>query len=182
MTATFTTTGWVRRPQGVATAAETAPVENFTSTVPTGLIVTEGYRTMRVIVIGDTSNDDIDLEVWSVERISSRAGGRIGEVYFSRQFLDIDAILVGDGATVGAPDGKFLESDEKAADTYPAATISTYGQKVLANYNGSADVFSPTAQGIGELFISDLGNAYGVVLVFDTMVQNYADAMYKLDV
>jgi len=183
------TTGWQRRPQGVATAGETAPVETALASEPTGLIRTEGWRGMRIWVIGDTHSDDIDIEVWTVERTHAvHADAKPKHFFLPRLFLGIDTITVGDPAasTGGGVAGNehVLLENEQFADTYPAPTISTYGTRVLQMFNGVVNVYSPgnTSEQVGEIFISDLGNPYGVVLVFDTMAQNYADAMFKLEI
>ncbi len=189
MTAKLETTGWRRRPQGVATSVETAPTETWTKTLPTGLIETEGYRGIRIAIIGDTDDDDYNFEVWTVERsYTLNELGTPVPVYLPREFTDVDVVTIGDGSPTfgtGSAREDLLKDTEFFADLYTTHVISTYGQKVLANFNGSSDVFSPgaTAGTMGELFISDLGNCFGVVIVGDTFTTgDYFDAMFKLDV
>ena len=56
---TFKTTGWKIGPGGVtALASGTAPTEGFTSTTPDGLIITEGFRGVRVRVAGQTNGEN----------------------------------------------------------------------------------------------------------------------------
>lgn len=174
--------GWQKRPQGVATSADTAPTHTWTTTLPTGFIPCEQGVGIRVMVYGDTDGDDIDLEIYTVER---QAGFNNPDFYLPRLFLGIDAILVGVGtakgvATTGGNVPELLNDLEFMADTFPTPTVDAYGSRVLAAHNASADVYSPLSDKAGELLISHLGNAAGVIIVFNQMEQNFAGAIYEL--
>lgn len=177
-------TGWSKRPQGVATAVETAPVtDQFTLTLPTGLIETEGYRGIRVIVVGDTSADTFTMTITTVERsyVLDPDHKDPSPTYFSRAFCTNTGVMGNNTVSAGVSGGLLL-GNEVVADTMAAFTLSAYAQKVLANFNGSADVRSPGSELIGELFISDLGNCFGVTIDFTTVSANYYSAIFKLDV
>jgi hypothetical protein len=148
------------------------------------MIVTEGYRGMRLRIFGDTSNDDCDIEIYHVDRSHARGDSSGDYLYTTKLFLGVDTILISDG-TIGAGvvANNMLLPSEYFADTYTTLAIDDYGTALLNYTNGVANVYSPTSQATGELWISDLANAHGIVVTIDTLnTGNYFGYLYKLDV
>ncbi len=177
----MSTTGWVRQAGAVITSAESAPTA-ATLTIPPNTILMQGYRSFRCMVFGDTANDDADFELYGVESQHPSGGPTpVTPLYISRLILTSAAVLIGADAGAAA-DPSLLSATELFADTYPTPTIAAYGARLLANFNGSADVFSPTGDGIGEVFISDVGNVHGILPVFQTLnTGDYFGVIYRLD-
>ena len=180
----FDTTGYRRWAGGVKTSTTTAP-SAVSTTIPDDMILTEGMRGIRVMVFGDTADDSCTLQLWAVERnhVQGTGGPKNPReiVYISRLFVDVTTLLI--GALAGVASSPLLVGpSELFGETYTLVTVAPYGQRVLANANGSADAYSNTGDLAGELFVSDLGNAYGIVPKFPTMTTgNYFGVIYRLD-
>ena len=176
---TFESTGWQR--WGTVTGTTSAPSASA-ATVPSGLIVTEGYRGIRLRVFGDTDGDTCSVDIYSVDRASLRTGSDATSLFTCLKMFDLDTWTVGDGTTKGvATSTGILTDTEYFADTVSAPAVSTWGQYILDYVSGSIDEYSPTGNSIAEVYISDIGNIYGIVPVFSAVSDDYAGLMFKLD-
>lgn len=178
----FNTTHWNRRPNGVITSAETDPTQTWTKTEPSNMIVVEGWRSLHIMVLGDTSNDDCDCEVFVVERFAS-----VNNFYYLPiSYARCDTILIGTGTSAGTGAGTSSPADpilstEFMADTYTTIVARGYGDANLAAFNSTSVSGDGEAQLPGTWIIGDLGNAYGVVInIAEITTGNYFDALFKL--
>ena len=172
----FETTGWTRGPNFAADPGDPSAVS---ATPPTNLIVTEGYRGIRIMVLGNAANDDTDITIYGVER--SQAFGDKA-TYFIQAMHAVNSCIV--GTTTGVDGSDVLGLDEGLADAYDALTSTTYGTTLLNYVNGTAVSQSSGANGVGGVFISDIGNLHGIVIVPDTFVVSNGTVMsylWKLD-
>ncbi len=181
----FNTTGWQRGPN--ATSADSDPTLTTATltppTVGTGLIVTEGYRGIRFMVVGTADSDDCDLNIFGVERSLSAAFGGGLPMYITQQFLQVDTV-VQTATTVTGVAGGLVTASEKFSNTYTTLAISAYGLELLKYVNGTETVLSGGPTTIGCLQISDLGNIHGVVATIqaaNTQTGAYFSILYKLD-
>jgi len=141
-------------------------------TAPTGLIVTEGYRSIRLMIIGTAATDDLDIGIYGVERSYSAGRGNSVPMYLSQLFMSTNDVLA--GSTTGVAGGLVTEN-EVFFDTYPALAVTAYGTAMLNYVSGSVGAFSPGSNGIGHYYISDLGNLHGIVPQLDGTPDSIAD-------
>ena len=132
------TTGWQRRSGGVITAAETRPTETAVSALPDNAIIVEGYRGIRIMVLGDSTDEFCGLEVWSYERTASH--NEKSQTYIPRLFLEIAVLrVVAHPLEVEASRGFLLEVNLGDASE-PVLPIGRVDQRPIATGNACMKV------------------------------------------
>lgn len=183
MSHTLSTTGYRRHTVSAANGSvDTAPVA-VSTTKDSNMILTEGMRGIRMMIIGDTAAGDTGtLELWVVERNivqgPPHTGGQREILYLSRLGFTITYTI----STLAGVDSSplLVGAGELFADGY-ALTVNTYGQRILAFANGSADVYNNTGNLAGEIFLSDIANAYGIIPVHTVISAGIAGTIFRLD-
>lgn len=170
------TTGWKLGRTALVTANDTAPsLVNVSE--PANMIATEGWRGARFRVTGITTNHACTMTLYSIDTDSH---GTASPTTWFATTMGVATWTIGDGTSKGVAGGLISETDFYA-DTLAWVVNASFTP--LLNYgNGAVFTYSPTSEGVAELFISDLGNGQYLLPVLGGISSESFNYIYQLDV
>ena len=155
-----------RRSNVVDVTTDGSMSEGYTQTVPSNMVVCDGFTGARIRTYCDTSNGDIVVKVFGVDLCNETpeaCDGRDG--LFLTHLI---TLTIGHGTTASTggvvPSGYFPSADITASDLEWAEHYA-----ILASMQKTANVMTATGDFVedGEAILPYIGGSYGLCFDFD---------------